>query len=114
MDGRTLGPVDRGRMGCSIASALPPPLAPCPRLFLTKARARPARARSRSHCGLAGQRLAADPKKAQREQAQLVLIDESGLLMAPLVRRTWAVRGQTPVLQQRGKHRERVSVAAAL
>jgi putative transposase len=44
----------------------------------------------------------------------LVLIDESGLLMAPLVRRTWAPRGQTPVLQQRGKHRERVSVAAAL
>lgn len=43
-----------------------------------------------------------------------MLIDESGLLMAPLVRRTWALRGQTPVLQQRGKHRERVSVAAAL
>ncbi len=42
------------------------------------------------------------------------MIDESGLLMAPLVRRTWAVRGQTPMLQQRGKHRERVSVAAAL
>jgi len=34
--------------------------------------------------------------------------------MAPLLRRTWALRGQTPVMQQRGKHRERVSVAAAL
>lgn len=34
--------------------------------------------------------------------------------MAPLVRRTWAVRGQRPVLRQRGKHREKVSVAAAL
>jgi transposase len=34
--------------------------------------------------------------------------------MAPLVRRAWAPRGQTPVLQQRGKHREKVSVAAAL
>lgn len=43
-----------------------------------------------------------------------MLIDESGLMMAPLVRRTWAPRGQTPVLHQRGKHRERVSVAAAL
>jgi transposase len=34
--------------------------------------------------------------------------------MAPLVRRTWAWRGQTPVLEQRSKHREKVSVAAAL
>jgi DDE superfamily endonuclease len=34
--------------------------------------------------------------------------------MAPLARRTWAPRGQTPVLQQRGKHREKVAVAAAL
>jgi len=42
------------------------------------------------------------------------LIDESGLLMAPLVRRTWALRGQTPQLYQRGKHREKVSLAAAL
>jgi putative transposase len=42
------------------------------------------------------------------------LIDESGLLMAPLVRRTWAPRGQTPQLLQRCAHREKVSVAAAL
>jgi transposase len=34
--------------------------------------------------------------------------------MAPLVRRTWAPRGQRPVLRQRGKHREKVSLAAAL
>jgi len=34
--------------------------------------------------------------------------------MAPLVRRTWAPRGQTPVLVQRSGHREKVSVAAAL
>jgi transposase len=58
--------------------------------------------------------MAADQKKACRRHAYLVLIDESGLLMAPLVRRTWARRGQTPILQQRGKHREKVSVAAAL
>ena len=34
--------------------------------------------------------------------------------MAPLVRRTWAPRGQTPVLMQRGRSRRKVSVIAAL
>jgi transposase len=42
------------------------------------------------------------------------VIDESGLLMAPLVKRTWALRGHRPVLFQKGKHREKVSLAAAL
>jgi putative transposase len=58
--------------------------------------------------------MAAHQKKARRHHARLVLIDESGLLMAPLVRRTWAIRGETPLLRQKGKHREKVSVAAAL
>jgi transposase len=34
--------------------------------------------------------------------------------MAPLVRRTWAPRGQRPVLHQQGRHRDKVSLAAAL
>ena len=34
--------------------------------------------------------------------------------MAPLVRRTWAPRGVTPVLPQRGRSRRKVSVIAAL
>jgi hypothetical protein len=42
------------------------------------------------------------------------LIDESGFLMALLVCRTWAARGQTPQLDQSGGQRENVSVAAAL
>jgi transposase len=42
------------------------------------------------------------------------LIDESGLLMAPLVRRTWSPRGQTPALAQEGGKREKVSVAGTL
>jgi putative transposase len=58
--------------------------------------------------------LAAHQKKARRQGAHLALIDESGLLMAPLVRRTWAPRGQTPSLVQRGAHRQKVSVAAAV
>ena len=34
--------------------------------------------------------------------------------MAPLVRRTWSPRGQTPALAQKGGKREKVSVAGAL
>ena len=42
------------------------------------------------------------------------VIDESGLLMAPLSRRTWALRGQTPEQEQKGGTREKVSIAAAV
>jgi transposase len=58
--------------------------------------------------------LAADQKRAARQRAHLVLIDESGLLMAPLVRRTLAPAGQTPVLEQKASHRDKVSLTAAL
>jgi hypothetical protein len=34
--------------------------------------------------------------------------------MAPLVRRSWAKRGQTPVLVQRGRSRRKVSIIGAL
>jgi hypothetical protein len=53
-------------------------------------------------------------KNAWRLKASLVFLDESGLLMAPLVRRTWAPVGVTPVLYQRGRSHERVSMIAAL
>ena len=58
--------------------------------------------------------MAANQKKTLERNAHLVLIDESGLLMAPLVKRTWALRGQRPVVKQKGKHREKVSLAVAL
>jgi DDE superfamily endonuclease/winged helix-turn-helix protein len=38
-------------------------------------------------------------KKAQKEGRTIVFIDESGLSQRPHRRRTWAPRGQTPVLQ---------------
>jgi len=53
-------------------------------------------------------------KKARRLNASLVFIDESGLLLAPIVRRTWAPCGQTPILHQRGRARQKVSIIAAL
>lgn len=58
--------------------------------------------------------MAAVTKKAAQEQAHLVLIDESGFFLNPVVRRTLAPRGQTPILERYGRHRDKVSVIAAL
>lgn len=44
----------------------------------------------------------------------MVLIDESGVLLSPLVRRTLAPRGQTPILHVPGGHRDKVSAIAGL
>lgn len=44
------------------------------------------------------QDLAAPKKKARREGRTLVFLDESGLSQRPHRARTWAPRGQTPVL----------------
>jgi putative transposase len=43
-----------------------------------------------------------------------VLIDETGLFLNPLVRRSWSVRGQTPVIGGDGRHRTKVSVIGAV
>jgi len=43
-----------------------------------------------------------------------VLIDESGVLLSPLVRRSLAPRGQTPILPVPGGHRRKVSAIAGL
>jgi hypothetical protein len=58
--------------------------------------------------------LAAHQKKAAEGRAHLVLIDESGFFLNPVVRRTWAARGRTPVLTGFGRHRDKVSTIAAI
>lgn len=58
--------------------------------------------------------MAPGKKNAQRLKLALVFLDETGLLMAPLVRRTWAPRGRTPVLYQRTAAREKASTITAL
>jgi transposase len=65
---------------------------------------------------MAGRGLACSKKNIREQQATLglVLIDEAGALLAPLVRRTLAPRGQTPLLKHRAKQRDKVSMAAAL
>jgi transposase len=52
--------------------------------------------------------------RARRRGAHIALIDESGLLMGPLLRRTWSPKGHTPATAQGGTHRQKVSVAAAV
>jgi transposase len=53
-------------------------------------------------------------QKARRRGASLLFLDESGLLMAPLLRRSWALRGKPPKSKFKAGHRDKVSVAAAL
>lgn len=53
-------------------------------------------------------------RRAREREARLMLFDESGLLMAPLLRRSWAPRGHPAEIGQKARHREKVSVAAGL
>ena len=43
--------------------------------------------------------MARDKKKARRERRTIVFVDESGITQKPHRARTWAPRGQTPILQ---------------
>jgi len=65
-------------------------------------------------------RLAADQKKAYQEGLphavrgwSIVIIDESGFMLQPVVRRTWAPKGQTPIQYSWDRH-DRLSAIAAL
>lgn len=58
--------------------------------------------------------LAGGKKNARRRRAWLLFEDESGLSQHPVVRRTWAPRGQTPILTHVLNTWRRLSVAAAL
>lgn len=53
-------------------------------------------------------------KNVRRLKATLVFLDESGLLLAPLVRRTWALRGRPDTIRQRTRSTDKVSAIAAL
>ena len=57
--------------------------------------------------------LAATEKRARRQHALIVFVDESGVSLLPSVRATWAPRGQTPVLRHRFAWK-RLSMAGAL
>jgi transposase len=58
--------------------------------------------------------LAAHQKNACREHACIVLMDESGLLMSPSVRRSWSLKGHPAEIRPKAGHRQKVSVAGAM
>ena len=58
--------------------------------------------------------LAPDQKRTARLKAWLVFLDESGFLMAPVVRRGWRPRNSPSVLLQRTRSYKKVSAIAAL
>lgn len=57
--------------------------------------------------------MAAHQKKADRLGAHLIFIDESGFLLIPNVKRTWAPRGHTPTIRYCFKH-SKISAISAL
>ena len=57
--------------------------------------------------------LAPDQKGARRQGAWICFQDESGFSLLPVVRGTWAPRGQTPVLRHRFSW-SRMSMAGVL
>lgn len=52
-------------------------------------------------------------REAFRRRAHIALLDESGFMLAPVVRRTLAPRGQTPILDCSDSH-DRISVISAI
>lgn len=62
---------------------------------------------------MAEEALAAHQKNARRLNATLAFLDESGFMLQPLVRRSWAPRGQTPVIRCWDR-RDRLSVIGAI
>jgi len=57
--------------------------------------------------------LAASKKNATRLGAYIVFADESGFLLIPHVAKTWAPRGQTPVIHHRYR-RDKISVISGV
>ena len=48
---------------------------------------------------MVGGALAPDQKKAEEEQATIIWVDEAGFYLLPMAVRSWAPRGQTPILR---------------
>jgi transposase len=68
---------------------------------------------TRRPSSVGGSRTGRASKKARRLNATIAFLDESGFMLQPLVRRSWAPRGQTPILRCWDR-RDRLSVIGAI
>jgi transposase len=57
--------------------------------------------------------VASDKKNGRRYGRTIVLLDESGFMLQPLVRRTWGPQGKTPIQYASARH-DRASVISAI
>ncbi|MGH7345263.1 MAG: IS630 family transposase [Candidatus Rokuibacteriota bacterium] len=80
---------------------------------MPEARAARDRARRDGHRALETISLDQVKKNARRLKAHLAVADECGFLLIPNVRRTWAPRGQTPIVRHRYQ-RDKVSAISAV
>ncbi len=79
------------------------------RVDTPEARAAGSRTQRKSHPLVARGELAADKKGAKREIVPIVFLDESGFMLQPVRRRTWAPSGKTPQQDAWDRH-DRLSV----
>jgi len=85
-----------------------------PRVDAPEARRTCFGAEQKGHRALEAERLAPGKKNAARLGAHLVFADESGFLLAPLVVKTWAPRGCTPLHRHRQGRRDKISVLSGI
>src|SRR6185437_3902 len=100
LDRATRGPDDPPRVRDRTQSEVPHRLAAPPGIRAAETPTRPPPARPGGERRSVGDPVAADQEKARRQGAHVAPRDESGSLRAPLVRRTWAPRGQAPKPEQ--------------
>ena len=59
-------------------------------------------------------RFASHQKKARKLNAVIVFVDEAGLLLSPLVKRSWAPKGETPILKTKTRSHRKISAIGGL
>ena len=95
VDCGTDGAGNLSQVANQVSSALSQPVACRAADYAAEAAFPGPRARRRRSAALAARGMAADKKSAARRRAHMVLIDESGFLLSPLVRRTLAPAEKT-------------------